>query len=68
LAIGLVLELHGGAKMYIFISSEPKTETVAIDGTDQPGIYAQGVTEAKRQAQERLANLIMQPTEVAISA
>jgi len=32
------------------------------------GVYAQGVTEAKRQAQERLANLIMQPEEVAISA
>ena len=32
------------------------------------GVYAQGVTEAKRQAQERLAKLIMQPEQLAISA
>ena len=32
------------------------------------GVYAQGVTEAKRKAQEHLANLIMQPAEVAVPA
>jgi hypothetical protein len=29
----------GGANKYTFIFSEPNTETVAIDGTDQPGIF-----------------------------
>ena len=28
-----------GANKYTFIFSEPNTETVAIDGTDQPGIF-----------------------------
>ena len=32
------------------------------------GVYAQGVTEAKRKAQEHLANLIMQPEELAVPA
>jgi hypothetical protein len=29
----------GGANKYTFIFSEPNTETVAIDGTDQPGVF-----------------------------
>lgn len=32
------------------------------------GVYAQAVTEAKRQAQERLATLILKAEPVAVSA
>jgi len=46
----------GGANKYTFIFSEPNTETVAIDGTDQPGIF--GTTLSVTEQEPRVWKVI----------